>query len=39
LPIAVILVLMAMALHRALLSEPVTSLQITTADDQRASAS
>lgn len=39
LPIAVILVLMAMALHRALLGEPVASLQITTADDQRASAS
>lgn len=39
LPIAVILMLMAMALHRALLSEPAASLQLTTADDPRASAS
>ncbi|WP_372878161.1 hypothetical protein [Pseudomonas sp.] len=39
LPIAVILALMAMALHRALLSEPAASLQLTSADDPRASAS
>jgi choline-glycine betaine transporter len=39
LPIAVILVLMAMALHRALLREPVASLQLTSVDDPRASAS
>lgn len=39
LPIAVILMLMAMALHRALLSEPAASLQLTSADDPRASAS
>jgi choline/carnitine/betaine transport len=39
LPIGVILVLMAMALHRALLAEPAASLQMTSADDLRASAS
>ncbi|MDX1366167.1 BCCT family transporter [Pseudomonas sp.] len=39
LPIGVILVLMALALHRALLSESIASLQMTTADDLRASAS
>ncbi|MNR28767.1 Glycine betaine transporter BetL [compost metagenome] len=39
LPIGVILVLMAMALHRTLLAEPAVSLQISTADDLRASAS
>ena len=39
LPIGVILVLMAMALHRTLLAEPAASLQMTTADDLRASAS
>ncbi|WP_372876202.1 BCCT family transporter [Pseudomonas sp.] len=39
LPIAVILVLMAMALHRALLTESAASLQFTSVDDPRASAS
>jgi choline/glycine/proline betaine transport protein len=39
LPIAVILVLMAMALHRALLTEPLASLQLTGAEEPRASAS
>lgn len=39
LPIAVILMLMAMALHRALLSESAASLQLTSSDDPRASAS
>ncbi|MDA7088715.1 BCCT family transporter [Pseudomonas sp. SA3-5] len=39
LPIAVILVLMAMALHRALLSEPAASLHFSSVDDPRASAS
>jgi choline/glycine/proline betaine transport protein len=38
LPIAVILVLMAMALHRALLTEPVASLQLTGAEEPLASA-